>query len=393
MSEIADWRQGGFGIYVHWPFCQSKCPYCDFNSHVAAQIDQEAWAAAYVSEIDRLAEQTRGRLVNSIFFGGGTPSLMQVPVVARVIERIAKHWVLANDVEITLEANPGSIEASRFEGYRLSGVNRVSMGMQAMNDADLRAFGRLHTAEEALQAFDVARHCFDRVSFDLIYARQGQSLIQWEAELNRALGLAVDHLSLYQLTIEEGTAFGDRYARGRLRGLPNEDLSADMFELTQDLCAAGGFPAYEVSNHARPGAESLHNRIYWNSGDYLGIGPGAHGRITLNGVRHCTEATRNPGAWMKQLRDTGAGESVRAALSQSEQADEYILMGLRLTEGLDLRRLETISGLAPSHGIVRDLQENGLIDIDSSHIRTTTKGRMVLNHVIKELAASLQPIR
>lgn len=393
MSEIADWRQGGFGIYVHWPFCQSKCPYCDFNSHVAAQIDQEAWAVAYVSEIDRLAEQTKGRLVNSIFFGGGTPSLMQVPVVARVIERIAKHWVLANDTEITLEANPGSIEASRFEGYRLSGVNRVSMGMQAMNDADLRAFGRLHTAEEALQAFDVARHCFDRVSFDLIYARQGQSLIQWEAELNRALGLAVDHLSLYQLTIEEGTAFGDRYARGRLRGLPNEDLSADMFELTQDLCAAGGFPAYEVSNHARPGAESVHNRIYWNSGDYLGIGPGAHGRITLNGVRYCTEATRNPGAWMKQLRDTGTGESVRAALSQSEQADEYILMGLRLTEGLDLRRLVTISGLAPSHGIVRDLQENGLIDIDSSRIRTTTKGRMVLNHVIKELAASLQPIR
>jgi coproporphyrinogen III oxidase-like Fe-S oxidoreductase len=267
------------------------------------------------------------------------------------------------------------------------------MGMQAMNDADLRAFGRLHTAQEALQAFDVARHCFDRVSFDLIYARQGQSLIQWEAELNSALGLAVDHLSLYQLTIEEGTAFGDRYARGKLRGLPNEDLSADMFELTQDLCEARGFLAYEVSNHARPGAESVHNRIYWNSGDYLGIGPGAHGRITLDGVRYCTEATRNPGAWMKQLRDTGTGESVRAALSKSEQADEFILMGLRLTTGLDLRRLLAISGLAPSQSIMLDLQDHGLIHVDSDRIRTTPKGRMVLNHVIKELAASLQPIR
>lgn len=386
---MEDWRNGGFGIYIHWPFCQSKCPYCDFNSHVSANIDQDVWAAAYVEEIQRLARETEGRVINSVFFGGGTPSLMQNSVVDRVLGAIAGHWSLANDIEITLEANPGSVEATRFQSYRQSGVNRISMGMQAMNDADLRALGRLHTADEALRAFMTARDCFDRVSFDLIYARQGQSLRQWETELQAALELAVDHLSLYQLTIEDGTAFGDRYQLGKLRGLPNEDLAADMYELTQVTCQNHGLPAYEVSNHARPGAESIHNKIYWSCGDYLGIGPGAHGRMTLSGVRHSTVAARNPGEWLKRLKEVGSGEVERDILSTGEQADEYILMCLRLADGLSPARLKSLSGLGPSPNSIRELTELGLISVETDRIRATGAGRLVLNHVIKEIAANL----
>ncbi|MFT6075538.1 MAG: oxygen-independent coproporphyrinogen-3 oxidase, partial [Yoonia sp.] len=229
---MEDWEHGGFGLYIHWPFCQAKCPYCDFNSHVVAQIDQKAWQAAYLSEIERFGAETKGRVLRSVFFGGGTPSLMDPDVVDAILTKVRATWPMANDIEITLEANPTSVEAGRFASYRDAGVNRVSMGIQALNDRDLKALGRLHTAAEAMQAFEIARKVFDRVSFDLIYARQDQSLTDWKAELNQALGLAVDHLSLYQLTIEDGTAFGDRYAAGRLRGLPDDDRAADMYALT-----------------------------------------------------------------------------------------------------------------------------------------------------------------
>ena len=291
-----DWEHGGFGLYIHWPFCQAKCPYCDFNSHVVSNINQSEWQNAYLSEIRRVGAETKDRVLRSVFFGGGTPSMMDADLVDAIITQIRATWPLANDIEITLEANPTSVEAGRFRGYREAGVNRISLGIQALNDPDLKALGRLHTTKEAMAAFDVARNAFERVSFDLIYARQGQSVKAWEKELTTALGLAIDHLSLYQLTIETGTAFGDRYAAGKLRGLPNDDLAADMYDLTQSVCENKGFPGYEVSNHSKPGSESIHNKIYWQYGDYVGIGPGAHGRVTLNNQRYSTETPLGPTA-------------------------------------------------------------------------------------------------
>ena len=269
-----DWQHGGFGLYIHWPFCEAKCPYCDFNSHVARTIDQERWKKAYVSEIDRYARLLPNRVLNTVYFGGGTPSLMDPGVVAEIVDRIRRSWPTSNDLEITLEANPGSVEAGRFAAYAEAGVSRVSMGIQALNDADLRRLGRIHSVADAYQASDIARKYFDRVSFDLMYARQDQTVTAWRAELQQALSMAVDHLSLYQLTIEPARAFGDRFARGKLRGLPDEDRAGDMYDVTQDVCSAAGLHAYEVSNHAAPGAESRHNLVYWRYGDYAGIGPG-----------------------------------------------------------------------------------------------------------------------
>ena len=288
-APIADWRAGGFGVYVHWPFCAAKCPYCDFNSHVRREIDQARWRRALVGAIETTARAVPGRVVDTVFFGGGTPSLMPPETVAAVLEAISSGWTLAEGAEVTLEANPTSVEAGRFRGYRDAGVNRLSMGVQALDDADLRALGRMHTVAEAVQAFDVARDIFARVSFDMIYARQRQSLDGWRRELGRALDMAIDHLSLYQLTIESGTRFGDLLARGRLPGLPETELAADMYRMTQDLCARAGMPAYEISNHARPGAESRHNLVYWRYGDYAGIGPGAHGRLTRGPDRWAIE--------------------------------------------------------------------------------------------------------
>jgi oxygen-independent coproporphyrinogen-3 oxidase len=381
-----DWRHGGFGLYLHWPFCQSKCPYCDFNSHVATSIDQSRWKQAYLAEIDRLGAETPGRILNSVFFGGGTPSLMEPDLVAAIIERIRATWPMSNDPEITLEANPGSIEAGRFRGFRDGGVNRISMGMQAMNDADLRRLGRLHTAAEARQAFDIARSCFDRVSFDLIYARQDQTLADWKAELRQAIDLAVDHLSLYQLTIEEGTAFGDRRARGGLLGLPDDDLSADMYALTQEVCDAAGMPAYEVSNHARPGSESRHNLIYWRGGDYVGIGPGAHGRMTLDGTRWATEAPKAPGAWLALVEAGKAGERPRTALSTMDRAEEYLLMSLRLVEGMEISRYETMADRPLDRVRLADLDALGLARAVGDRVQVTAAGRMVLNAIIRDLA-------
>ena len=382
-----DWEHGGFGLYIHWPFCQAKCPYCDFNSHVVASIDQDAWCDAYLHEIDRVGSKTSGRILRSVFFGGGTPSLMEPRIVDAILARVRATWPLANDCEITLEANPTSVEAARFAGYRDAGVNRVSMGIQALNDADLRALGRLHSADEAMHAFDIARHAFDRVSFDLIYARQGQSLAAWDAELSRALEMAVDHLSLYQLTIEDGTAFGDRHAAGKLRGLPDDDVSTDMYFLTQDRCDAAGLIGYETSNHARPGAESVHNKIYWRYGDYAGIGPGAHGRLTLDGVRYATETPRAPGAWLDQVRGGQAGEQPRQQLCLTDQQTEYLMMGLRLAEGVNLGRLQ----LSENDNLLNNINmliEDAFVLITGDQLMLTPKGRPLLNAVLRQLLAA-----
>ncbi|MEJ6396593.1 radical SAM family heme chaperone HemW [Yoonia sp. 208BN28-4] len=379
-----DWRNGGFGLYIHWPFCQAKCPYCDFNSHVVAQIDQAAWARAYLSEIDRVGAETQGRVLRSVFFGGGTPSMMDPDLIDAILRRVRETWPASNDIEITLEANPTSVEAGRFAGYRDAGVNRVSMGIQALNDPDLKALGRLHTAKEAMAAFDTARSVFDRVSFDLIYARQDQTVAAWREELKQALNMAIDHVSLYQLTIEDGTAFGDRYAAGKLRGLPNEDRATDMWEATQEICDAAGFHGYEVSNHAKPGEESRHNQIYWRYGDYAGIGPGAHGRVTVNGQRYATEAPLAPAVWLSQVHKTGSGEAGRVMLSQGDAATEFLLMGLRLTEGVALDRLTALMGETYANNI-NGLIEIGMLEMTSTHLRTTAAGRPLLNAVLEKL--------
>jgi putative oxygen-independent coproporphyrinogen III oxidase len=379
-----DWQNGGFGLYVHWPFCEAKCPYCDFNSHVSRQIDQSAWVDAYLLELERYAAQTPGRVLNTIFFGGGTPSLMAPETVDAVIQAARGHWHAANDMEITLEANPGSVEVGRFAGYRDVGVNRISMGIQALNDEDLRRLGRIHTVAEAQKAFDVARNCFDRVSFDLIYARQHQSLSEWRAELKQALSMAIDHLSLYQLTIEQGTAFGDRYAVGKLRGLPEDDTSADMYMATQEICEAAGLPAYEISNHAKPGSESQHNQVYWRYGDYVGIGPGAHGRLTIKGSKFATESYLNPNMWLAQVGKT-TGESVRTSLSIQDQANEYLMMGLRLVQGIDMDRFQALSSTSIPQDRLDYLKEIGMVEQTGSILRATKDGRAVLNAVIREM--------
>ena len=379
-----DWQQGGFGLYIHWPFCEAKCPYCDFNSHVSRKIDQHAWRGAYLAELQRAADETPRRVLNAVFFGGGTPSLMDPDVVSDIIAAIRRHWPTGNDLEITLEANPGSVEAGRFAAYRQAGVSRVSMGIQALNDADLKRLGRLHSAQEAMQAFDIARNTFDRVSFDLIYGRQDQTAEAWEAELKQALSLAIDHISLYQLTIEQGTAFGDRYARGKLRGLPDEDLGADMFTLTQKICEDMGMPAYEVSNHARDGAQSRHNLIYWRYGDYIGIGPGAHGRLTLDGQKFATVAYSNPRRWLDGVAQNKA-EKPRAPLSRSEQATEFLLMGLRLKEGVDLARYAAIAGHDINENAVKHLEDLGMTRREGDRLVVSDQGVIVLNAVIETL--------
>ncbi|WP_298858943.1 radical SAM family heme chaperone HemW [uncultured Sulfitobacter sp.] len=376
-----DWRQGGFGIYIHWPFCEAKCPYCDFNSHVSRNIDQSAWKMAYLAELERCATETPGRTVTAVFFGGGTPSLMNPDTVAAVIAKIKALWPTANDLEITLEANPGSVEAGRFVAYRDGGVSRISMGIQALNDVDLKRLGRIHSVSEALAAFEIARNTFERVSFDLIYARQDQSLKDWEAELRQALTLSIDHLSLYQLTVEDGTAFGDRYAVGKLRGLPDDDLGADMFDLTQDVCGAAGMPAYEVSNHARDGAQSRHNLIYWRYGDYLGIGPGAHGRLTVNGLRHATTCFSNPKRWLDAVEE-GAAEQSRESLSIEDEATEFLLMGLRLRTGIDVNRYAALAQKPLDAAAVTHLTDIGMIEASESILRVTDQGFRVLNSVI-----------
>ncbi len=334
-------------IYIHWPFCLSKCPYCDFNSHARRSLSDERYLAAALRELRHYREETAGRPVSSIFFGGGTPSLMAPQTVGALLDEIAASWPVDADCEITLEANPSSVEASRFEGYRLAGVNRVSLGVQSLSDAQLRFLGRLHSAEEARDALATAARYFERMSFDLIYARPGQSETEWRAELREALALARGHISLYQLTIEPETAFFTLHRAGKLK-TPGPDLAADLYSVTQEVCEAAGLPAYEISNHAAPGEESRHNLTYWRYGDYLGVGPGAHGRITMDGAKYATAAIKSPSDWAAKVEDCGQGCEERVELDPRQQAEEAVLMGLRLREGVDLARVEERTGFRPA---------------------------------------------
>ncbi len=381
----ADWQAAGFGVYIHWPFCLAKCPYCDFNSHVSRSVDHGNWCTALIAEARAARALSGPRRADTIFFGGGTPSLMAPSTVAALIEEVDRLWGLAPDAEITLEANPTSVEAIKFRAYADSGVNRVSLGVQALDDTALRALGRMHTADEALAALGTAREVFDRVSFDLIYARSGQTLPKWRTELEQAVALGPDHLSLYQLTIEPGTRFAELHAAGKLV-VPGEHPAAEMYSMTQEMTSAVGLPAYEVSNHARPGAESRHNLIYWRYGDYAGIGPGAHGRLTRpDGARVATETHRDPARWLDAVTTTGSGLVSATPLSGSDQAAEYMLMSMRLSEGADARRYHTLAGVPLPDAALDRLAASGHIIRKDARVRTTPPGRLVLNRVLEEL--------
>jgi oxygen-independent coproporphyrinogen-3 oxidase len=377
-----------FGVYVHWPFCLSKCPYCDFNSHVRhAAIDEARHVRAFVAEIAATAARVPGRTVSTIFFGGGTPSLMQPATVGAILDAIAKHWTMAPDVEVTLEANPTSVEAPRFRGFRAAGVNRVSLGVQALNDAELKSLGRLHSAQEALDAVAIARKAFERYSFDLIYARPGQTPEAWEIELKRAIAEAAEHLSLYQLTIEQDTPFAALHAAGKLV-TPDEDMARVLYDTTQEVCSAAGLPAYEISNHARPGAECRHNLVYWRGHEYAGIGPGAHGRLDIAGERRATATERRPEAWLMRVEALGHGVVTDETLSHVEIADEFLMMGLRLAEGIDPARYEQLAGRALDERRIAILREEGAVELTAEgRLRVTQSGFPVLDAVVADLAA------
>jgi putative oxygen-independent coproporphyrinogen III oxidase len=426
----------GFGVYIHWPFCAQKCPYCDFNSHVRfVGWDEDRFLAAYLSELSEAAARVGARSVASIFFGGGTPSLMKPSTVAAILDHIAALWTIEPDAEITIEANPGSVEAGRFQGYRSAGVNRVSMGFQSLRDEDLKKLGRIHSADEAKAALKIARNTFERYSFDLIYARPGQQPGAWHAELTEALNLADSHVSLYQLTIEPDTPYAALQAAGKLV-VPDEDAALVLYDITQELTAAHGLAAYEISNHARPGEESRHNLLYWRYGEYAGIGPGAHGRIVVDGIRHATVAERHPEDWAALVEAHGHGRIELTPLTAAEQADEMLLMGLRLREGIGLDRLARLGGVRPGAAAVAHLKTLGMVEVATggdfgsgpagdwrrneldeiamcagpglrpdgsaqgighnapppSLIRATPKGRFVLNAVVAELAKSFETL-
>lgn len=369
---------GDLALYIHWPFCVSKCPYCDFNSHVREAIDQDAWRSALLADLAHEATLLPDRKLTSIFFGGGTPSLMPPTTVAALIEAAGRHWRMSDDIEITLEANPSSVEATRFSDLAAAGVNRVSLGLQAFHDAQLTFLGRAHDAAEGLGALATAQRAFRRVSFDLIYAMPGQSEADWSADLDRAIALGTEHLSLYQLTIEPGTRFATLAAQGKLDPL-DADAAATLFELTQDRTAQSGLPAYEISNHARPGAESRHNLTYWRYGDYLGIGPGAHGRRTgVATLRH-----RKPENWMATVCERGNGLQSEEKLSDRDRAVEAILMGLRLTEGIDISR----AGLAAhlDYPAISRLTDQGLMQQSGTILAVVRDGRPVLDAILRTI--------
>ena len=374
-----------FGVYVHWPFCAAKCPYCDFNSHVRTAIDEDGWVDGILSELDWVAQhQTERPAVETIFFGGGTPSLMSGQSVGRVLQKIAALWPMANDPEITLEANPASADAARFADYRAAGVNRVSLGIQALNDVDLKKLGRLHDVAEAKAALKLAMRNFSRVSLDLIYARPDQTDALWHEELKQALSFGTDHLSLYQLTIEPETPYALLHRNGQLQ-IPDEDIAAGLYETTQELTEAAGIPAYEISNHARPGQESRHNLIYWRYGDYAGVGPGAHGRVNLGGNRTATAAIKLPERWRDTVTKYGQGFAEQVAISNEEAAREHLLMNLRLAEGLDLAAYEQRWGTRPDAAKIAALQSQGFLTRGGDVLTATPSGRLLLNRVIEEL--------
>ncbi len=377
-----------FGLYVHWPFCLSKCPYCDFNSHVRhAAIDEARFVRAFAAEIAATAARVPSRTVSTIFFGGGTPSLMQPATVGAILDAIGRHWSIAPDVEVTLEANPTSVEATRFRGYRAAGVNRVSLGVQALDDAALKELGRLHTADEALAAVAVARGNFERYSFDLIYARPGQTPRAWAAELRRAIAEAGEHLSLYQLTIEQDTPFFALREAGKLV-VPDDDTARILYDTTQDVCAAAGLPAYEISNHARPGAECRHNLVYWRAHEYAGVGPGAHGRLDVAGERRATATEKRPEAWLMRVESAGHGVVTDEALTPEQMADEFLLMGLRLAEGVDPERYAKLAGRRLNPRRIAILREEGAVETTpDGMLRVTLAGFPVLDAVVADLAA------
>ncbi|WP_162243936.1 radical SAM family heme chaperone HemW [Aurantimonas sp. Leaf443] len=380
-------RDPGFGIYIHWPFCAAKCPYCDFNSHVRHKpVDQDRYASAFEREMAWARGRSGGQTVTSIFLGGGTPSLMDPSTVGRLLDAVAANWTVAEGAEVTLEANPSSVEATRFAGYRAAGVNRVSLGVQALNDRDLKLLGRLHDVSQALTAIELARRTFPRLSFDLIYARPDQSVAAWEAELTRAIDLAADHLSLYQLTIEEGTPFFALHRAGKLV-VPDGELSAELYEATQRLTAARGLPAYEISNHAVPGAESRHNLTYWRYGLYAGIGPGAHARLMGPTGRHAISNEPMPETWLKMVEAWDTGSVVDELLTPAEQADELLLMGLRLTEGIDLKRWRKLTGRDIDPESETQLCSLGMVErLGPDRLRATPAGMLVLDAVVADLA-------
>ncbi len=401
----------GFGVYVHWPFCASKCPYCDFNSHVrAGGVDEARYLAAYLAEIDATAARIGSRSTRSVFFGGGTPSLMAPATVSAIIESIDRHWPIAIDAEISLEANPSSVEAERFAGYRSAGVNRVSLGVQSLDDVSLRSLGRLHSAAEARAAIAIAARTFDRYSFDLIYARPGQTTAQWRDELGRALEIADRHISLYQLTIEAGTPFAALHSNGKLR-LPEDHAADELYAVTQEMMEAAGLPAYEISNHATPGEGSRHNLLYWRYGEYAGIGAGAHGRLIESGpqvetgaqfktgphfktgTRWATGTQRKPEDWLAAIEEQGSAYVENERLTPHQQADEALLMGLRLAEGLPLLRIADLSGMAPRGRALGRLTLQGMLEAAGPGlVRATPKGRFVLNELVRQLAADLAPV-
>jgi len=376
------------GVYVHWPFCLSKCPYCDFNSHVRrAPIDEQRFVRAFAAEIASTAARVPGRTVSTIFFGGGTPSLMQPAAVSAILDSIARHWSVAPDAEVTLEANPTSVEAARFRGYRLAGVNRVSLGVQALDDRVLAELGRLHSAREAIEAVRIAQNAFERTSFDLIYARPQQTPKDWEKELRRALAEAGEHLSLYQLTVEPETPFAALHAAGKLK-TPDDDAARALYDTTQDVCAAYGLPAYEISNHAQPGAECRHNLVYWRAHEYAGIGPGAHGRLDIDGDRHATATEKSPEAWLTRVESAGHGRITDDVLTREEMADEFLLMGLRLAEGIDPARYAALAGRPLDAARIATLQENGFVEMTcAGRLRVSMPGFPVLDAVVADLAA------
>ncbi len=381
-------QASAFGVYLHWPFCLSKCPYCDFNSHVrAAMIDEARFARAFTREIETTAARIGPRNVTSIFLGGGTPSLMQPQTVGAILDAVARHWHVVDNVEVTLEANPTSVEATRFAGYRAAGVNRVSLGVQSLNDTELKSLGRLHSADEALKAIAIARAAFERYSFDLIYARPGQTPQDWSQELKRAINEAAEHLSLYQLTIEPETPYAALHARGKLV-IPDEPHARILYDVTQEICSAAGLPAYEISNHARKGAECQHNLVYWRGHEYAGIGPGAHGRLDIGGLRYATATEKHPETWLARVEANGHGLITDDALTSEERADEFLLMGLRLNEGIDPQRYRALSGRALDEARIAYLRNEGAIIIDADgRLRVTQSGFPVLDAVVADLAA------
>ena len=385
---MPDSEQAAFGVYIHWPFCLSKCPYCDFNSHVRREpIDEPRFVRAFTAEIAATAARVPDRTVSTIFFGGGTPSLMQPATVGSILDAIAKHWRVAPGVEVSLEANPTSVEATRFRGYRTAGVNRVSLGVQALDDRVLAELGRMHTSREALDAVGIARSIFERYSFDLIYARPRQNPKDWAAELTRALAEAGDHLSLYQLTIEEDTPFAALRAAGKLV-IPDDDLGRELYDTTQEVCAAHGLPAYEISNHARPGGECRHNLVYWRGHEYAGIGPGAHGRLDIDGTRYATATEKRPEAWLMRVEANGHGLITDDPLTREDMADEFLLMGLRLAEGIDIARFRALSGRSLDPARIAMLHEHGLVETTADgRLRVTLPGFPVLDAVVADLAA------